>query len=208
MTYPTYIPQLRGLKGVYHLQWLSLKLTRYFGQLDRNMAEVQVPDPHEIINHIQEQRQWEPNLTETFATRYNLRALLGVHTRVLPSIGSLQSLGATSTMTGSTISGVTFPSQTNPPPADAGITTGASSCVTNEKFNEALFRLYKTNAIKAKTVRDKVKAGTIPPLPTSIHDGTKPMCLAWDTKGVCNLNCPCAYDHIAYSDPEYAPMAA
>ncbi|KAL3817629.1 hypothetical protein ACHAXA_011717 [Cyclostephanos tholiformis] len=175
MTYPTYIPQLRGLKGVYHLQWLSLKLTRYFGQLDRNMAEVQVPDAHEIINHIQEQRQWEPNLTETFATRYNLRALLGVHTRVLPSIGSLQSLGATSTMTGSTISGVTFPSQTNPPPADAGITTGASSRVTNEKFNEALFRLYKTNAIKAKTVRDKVKAGTIPPLPTSIHDGTKPM---------------------------------
>jgi hypothetical protein len=84
-TYPTYIPQLRGLKGVYHLQWLSLKLTRYFGQLDRNMAEVRVPDPHEIIDHIQKQRQWEPNLTETFASRNNLCALLGVHTRETPS---------------------------------------------------------------------------------------------------------------------------
>ncbi|KAL3808781.1 hypothetical protein ACHAXA_011404 [Cyclostephanos tholiformis] len=175
-TYPTYIPHLRGLKGVYHLQWLSLKLTRYFGQLDRNMANVQVPDPHEIIDHIQEQRQWEPNLTETFASRYNLRALLGVHTRALPSIGSLPSLGATSTTTGSTISGVTFPSQPTSTSNDAGPTaTGASSRVTNEGFNEALFGSYKTSAVKAKTVRDRVKAGTIPPLPTSTRDSTKPM---------------------------------
>ncbi len=86
--------------------------------------------------------------------------------------------------------------------------TGASSRVTNEKFNKSLFGLYKTNPIKAKTVRDKVKAGTIPPLPTSIRDGTKPMCLAWHTKGVYNVNCPCAYDHVAYSDPEYAPLVA
>ncbi|KAL3816142.1 hypothetical protein ACHAXA_001629 [Cyclostephanos tholiformis] len=167
-TYPTYIPQLRGLKGVYHLQWLSLKLTRYFGQLDRNMANVRAPDPHEIIDHIQEQRQWEPNLTETFASRYNLRALLGVHTRALPSIGSLPSLGATSTTTGSTISGVTFPSQPTSTPADAGApATGASSRVTNEGFNEALFGSYKTSAVKAKTVRDRVKAAPSSPPATS-----------------------------------------
>ena len=207
-TYPTHSPQLRGLKGVYHLQWLSLKLTRYFGQLDCNIAEVQVPDPHKIIDHIQEQRQWEPNLTETFASRYNLRALLGVHTRGTPLVGSIPSLSATSTTAGLTITSVTFPSQTSLPPTAAVTTTGASSRVTNEKFNEALFGLYKTNALKAKSVRDKVKAGTIPPLPTSIRDGTKPMCLAWHTKGVCNENCPCAYDHIAYSEAAYAPMAA
>ena len=80
--------------------------------------------------------------------------------------------------------------------------------VTNEEFNEALFRSYKTSAVKAKTVRDRVKAGTIPPLPTSTRDSTKPMCLAWHTKGVCNVNCPCSYDHIAYTDLEYAPLAA
>jgi hypothetical protein len=206
--YPTYIPQLRGLKGVYHLQWLSLKLTRYFGQLDRNMAEVRVPDPHEIVDHIQEQRQWEPNLTETFASRYNLRALLGLHTRGTSLGGSLPSLGATSTSTGSTISSVTFPSPASPPLPAAATVSSASSRVTNEKFNEALFGSYKTNALKAKAVRDKVKAGTIPPLPTSIRDSSKPMCLAWHTKGVCNENCPCAYDHVAYSTTEYAPMAA
>ncbi len=56
-TYPTYVPQFHGLKGVYHLQWLSLKLTHYFGQLNCNMADVQAPDPYEIIDYIQEQRQ-------------------------------------------------------------------------------------------------------------------------------------------------------
>ncbi len=80
-TYATYVPRFRGLKGVYHLQWLSLKLTRYFGQLDRNLGDVRAPDPHEIINYIQEQRQREPNLTETFVSRYNLRAFLGMHTK-------------------------------------------------------------------------------------------------------------------------------
>jgi hypothetical protein len=78
-------------------------------------------------------------LTETFASRYNLRALLGVHTRGTPSGGSIPSLSATSTTTGSTIRGVTFPSPTSPPPTAAVTMTGASSCVTNEKFNEALF---------------------------------------------------------------------
>ncbi|KAL3826648.1 hypothetical protein ACHAXA_009089 [Cyclostephanos tholiformis] len=170
--YPTYNPQLRGLKGVYHLQWLSLKLTRYFGQLDCNMVEVRAPDPHKIIDHIQEQRH----------------------------------LGTSSTTTGSTISGVTFPSLTSWPPTAVVPTTGASSRITNEGFNEALFGSYKTNALKSKTVHDKVKAGTIPPLPTSTRDGAKPMCLAWHTKGVCNENCPCVYNHVAYSEAEYAPM--
>ncbi len=53
VTYPTYVPKFRGLKqGVYHLQWLSLKLTRYFGRLDCNMADVRAPNPHKIINYI------------------------------------------------------------------------------------------------------------------------------------------------------------
>ncbi len=85
VTYATYVPQFRMLKGVYHLQWLSLKLTRYFGQLDRNLGDVRAPDPHEIIDYIQEQRQWEPNVTETFVSRYNLRAFLGLHTKT-PSV--------------------------------------------------------------------------------------------------------------------------
>ena len=78
-TYTTYVPALRGLKGIYHLQWLLLRLTRYFSMLDCNVPNVTCPDPHELIDRIQEQRQWEPNLTETFLPRYNVRSFLSVH---------------------------------------------------------------------------------------------------------------------------------
>jgi hypothetical protein len=88
---------------VYHLQWLSLKLTKYSGQLDRNLGDVRPPDPHEIINCIQEQKQWVPNLTETFRSRYNLRAFLGLHARAFPaSLPSVESTSASSTVSGLT----------------------------------------------------------------------------------------------------------
>ncbi len=92
MAYSTYVPQFHGLKGVYHLQWLSLKTTHYFSQLDQNLGDVRAPDPHKIIDYIQEQRQWEPNLTESFASCYDLRAFSGLHTR-LPPMGPSPRLG-------------------------------------------------------------------------------------------------------------------
>jgi hypothetical protein len=84
---------------------------------------------------------------------------------------------------------------------------GVDLRVENLLFNEALFRMYKTSVLKAKIICDKIKAGAIPPLPVSKLDGTRPMCLAWHTKGVCNTICPCISDHVAYTADEYAPMA-
>lgn len=53
--YNTHCPELRGLKGVYHLQWLSLKLNKYFTQHDHNYAVVTCPDPAAmIVDAIQE----------------------------------------------------------------------------------------------------------------------------------------------------------
>ncbi len=107
-SYSTYIPQFCGLKGVYQLQWLSFKLAHYFGQLNRNLGVVRAPDPHEIINHIQEQCQWEPNLMKTFVSHYNLWAFLGLHTWTPFVEESTPSLGHT--LVGSVVSGVTLPS--------------------------------------------------------------------------------------------------
>ena len=102
--------QFCGLKGVYHLQWLSLKLTRYFGQTDRNLGAVRTPDPHEIIDLIQEQRQWEPNLTETFTVKYYLRSFLGLHTRIGPgSAPSGAPVTPAPSVGGTSISGLTLP---------------------------------------------------------------------------------------------------
>ncbi len=64
-------------------------------------------DPHKIIDLIQEQWQWEPNLTETFTTCYNLRTFLGLHMHT-PSIKSLvPSVG--SMLAGLSGSGLTLP---------------------------------------------------------------------------------------------------
>jgi hypothetical protein len=148
-SYSTYVPQFRGLKGVYHLQWLSLKLTRYFGQIDQNLGAVRAPDPHKIIDHIQEQHQWEPNLTETFVSRYNLRAFLGLHTRSPFVREPSPLLGHTSA--GSTVSSLMLPStggnSEKPPPAASG--KGVDSRVENLHFNDALFGTYKTSALKS-----------------------------------------------------------
>ncbi len=68
------------------------------------------------------------------------------------------------------------------------------------------FGAFKTSPLKDKAIQDKIKAGTIPALTFSKREGAKPMCLVWHTKGVCNVNCLCLYDHVAYSVDEYAPM--
>jgi hypothetical protein len=185
---------------------MSLKITKYFLQLEQNIGHARCPDPHEIIDLIQEQRQREPNLTKTFTTRYNLRAFLGLHTH-MPSIKSLvSSIGGT--LAGLSVSGLTLPTSMGGA-EKAGATAagkGVYSCIENTNFDKTLFGTYKASALKAKTIRNKIKAGMIPPLPVSKLDSTKPMCLAWHTKGVCNTNCPCLSNHVVYSVDKYAPM--
>ncbi len=208
-TYPTHVLALQGLKGVYHLQWLSLKITKYFTQVDRNMGDVRCPDPHEIIDFIQEQRQWEPNLTKTFTNRYNLRAFLGLHTHTpslqASTVNTPPSVRGTSL--GHSVSGLTAPTSVTGT-GKLTVVKGVDSQVENPHFNEPLFGMYKTSALKAKAIRDRIKNGKIPPLPHAKNDSLKPMCLAWHTKGVCNANCPCLPDHVAYSVKEYAPLVA
>jgi hypothetical protein len=46
-------PLLSPLKGVYHLQWLSLRLTQYFKSLDYTEGPAPCPDPLDIVNKVQ-----------------------------------------------------------------------------------------------------------------------------------------------------------
>jgi hypothetical protein len=131
---------------------------------------------------------------------------MGLHTHT-PSIKSLvSSVGGM--LAGLSVSGLTLPTSMGGA-AKAGATAagkGVDSRAKNTNFNKTLFGTYKTSALKAKAIRDKIKAGTILPLPVSKLDGTKPMCLAWHTKGVCNTNCPCLSNHVVHSVDKYAPM--
>jgi hypothetical protein len=72
-------PLLSPLKGVYHLQWLSLRLTQNFKSLDRTEGPVPCPDSLDIVNKVQIQKKWEPNLSSTFWDRYGIRFFVRFH---------------------------------------------------------------------------------------------------------------------------------
>jgi hypothetical protein len=65
-------PLLSPLQGVYHLQWLSLRLTQYFKSLDRTAGPVPCLDLLYIVNKVQIQEKWEPKLSLTFWDRYGI----------------------------------------------------------------------------------------------------------------------------------------
>ncbi|KAL3815966.1 hypothetical protein ACHAXA_008925 [Cyclostephanos tholiformis] len=166
-TYATPVAEYRSLKGVFHLQWLSLRLTKYFAQHDQNLPVVFAPDPNAIIDSILEQKHGPT---------------------AQPAATPGASLGAAS--------------------GNASRAGGSGSRVENTHFNEALFGTYRTSSVKSKALRLKVERGELPPLPPSKANTSKPICLAWHTKGQCNTLCPHTTDHIAYSTDEYAPLVA
>ena len=211
--YTTYMPRLQPLKGVFHLQWLSLKLTRYFTQLDHNYPIVTFPDPADIVNHIQDRKQWEPITTDVFLNKYNLASLVALHQRPGDAMSVVTaSTAGLGTPAGSVVSGLTAdtPAGRQPSAGGSGAARSASTALDraeNTHFNTSLFGAYKHSSIKTRNIRRRITDGDLPPLPPSKNDSSKPVCLAWHTKGQCNTNCPLISDHIAYSAEEYAALA-
>ncbi len=81
-------------------------------------------------------------------------------------------------------------SSSKPPLMPAG--KGIDSHVKNLHFNDALFGNYKTSALIAKAIWDKIKAGSIPTLLVSKWDGTKPLVFGFAHQGdvQCKLPLP------------------
>ena len=71
--------------------------------------------------------------------------------------------------------------------------SGSGSANNNPSFNEVLFGKYKNlkvkgKPIKSRDIRNKINCGELPDLPPSKVD-QKPMCLAWHTEAMCNVDC-------------------
>ena len=86
-------------------------------------------------------------------------------------------------------------------------TAGNPDRNNNLSFNATLFTAYKTSSVTCRSIRDKIRAGDLPVLPNSKVD-RQVMCLAWHTKGMCNVNCSRKADHVSYTAGEYAGLAA
>ncbi len=195
-------PLLSPLKGVYHLQWLSLRLMEYFKSLDRTERPIPCPNPLDIVNKIQIQEKWEPNLCATFWDHYGLRSFVRFHSSSLKDNGSV----ATDMPSISGVSSLGTGTRGGPPTGGLDETKATNTQLDNTHYNSSLFGAYKSTSVKSAALRKKVADGTIGPLPMSKVDSTMPPCLAWHTKGLCNSNCPCACNHVVYSTTEYAPM--
>jgi hypothetical protein len=100
------------------------------------------------------------------------------------------------------------------PPTSAGVPAPPSApsgepalnrTIQNTSFNAELFNTYRESSTGARTVRERVAAAGIE-LPRSRVDASKPMCLAYHTRGRCNTACRHAFDHVAYTAAQYAPL--
>jgi hypothetical protein len=156
----------------------------------------------DIVNKIQTQEKWEPNLSATFWDHYGLCSFVRFHS------GSLKDDGMAATNLSSIPGGSSLGTGTRGGPPTGGLdeTKATNTRLDSTHFNSSLFGTYKSTSVKSATLRKKVADCTIGPLLMSKVESTMPMCLAWHTKGLFNSSCPCACDHIIYSTMEYAPM--
>jgi hypothetical protein len=88
--------------------------------------------------------------------------------------------------------------------------TVAGEICTNADSSESLFgevKKHKVNGklVKSRSICHKINWNKNPELPASKVD-QKPICLDWHTIGMCNLTCPCAADHVNYTDAKYSAL--
>ena len=176
--------------GVIHLKKVSLGLSYYFKQQALKPNEQDLPRYDEISHGVLQELHWEPNLSQLFITKYKLVEMCqGVSgdrsSDNLVGTGAGQGTGSA------------------PRPGNSG---GASQLaggrVANLQYNGGLFEPFKTRNVKTKLVRALIRDGKIQAQPPSKVDG-EPMCLAWHTIGVCNVECPRKADHVHYTEEEY-----
>ena len=189
------------LKGIHHLFYLTVEVSNFLRKRNRGCPMETVFGPEDLIDKIQVGEKWTRHIPSTFHAKYKLRLFQTVTT---PTNGddNADSAADLSPPTGGT--GGTGAAKE---PGGMGNKDGKiSERKENRRFNETLFGKYKKSSKKCKDLRDQVAAGTLDPLPKSIHVPGMNMCLAWYTKGQCNVACPCADDHFHYTAQQYQPM--
>ena len=199
---PSLRPNLHLARGVFHCKYIANVINDFWKRQGYQPQPVTLESPYYISSSINMGRPWEPILDQSFLAFYRVNEFCGV----APSLpgnqgGNGRASGGTDTST---------PGSTSGTPGGSGGAGGSggssdSNRVTNTNFNASLFQTYKVCNIRCGELRRKIIAGTKPALPISKVD-PGPVCLAWHTKGQCNLNCPRSVDHVNYTTSEYQPL--
>ena len=204
----------QGAKGVIHIYFVALRLSKYWRAQRGSPARVALGDPGELIDLIKMGKQWEPTMSHSFMAALKIDVLGRFsRTQARPDLDDDAKTLATQATLASTRSGITGLTIGDMSILSGKSTVGDGKGKENANFHQVLFGEIKARTVGGKTVksrdvRDMVRKGELPPLPQSKADG-KPMCLAWHTKGICNPDCPRAADHGAtYSVEEYQPLCS
>ena len=199
--------------------------------------DVTLPPPKELISEIEAQRPWVPLMSTALKTSLKLDTFCRVgrgHLEsgadgeghvIVPGVGGGSYVpDSAATDISSITEGVLgkLPSQSGRqrvPSAAPRLGGGGRGRRRREDVGEqpplqraALWGVQEAQVsdgkpVKSKDIRRMITEGDLPRLPPSKANSGITMCLAWHTKGMCNLSCPCAADHAAqYSAAEYQPL--
>jgi len=223
----------QGCKDILHAQFVSLRLTKYWKDQAMSDITVALPSPTELMDSIEYQREWEPRLSPGLRQALKFDQFSRLFGQSPSSLGAgRDDATQVSDLTGTTGSASTASvlnsilHQLQQQAGQQATSTGAGSggggrtggggtenrSVENTSFNATLFGEYKTRqvngrVVRSKDVREAVRAGRLPALPTSkVPGNNQSMCLAWHTKGQCSQSCPLSADHVPYTDTEYQPL--
>ena len=222
----------QGGKDILHAQFISLRMTKYWRDQALSDLTVALPSPTELMDCIEYQREWEPRLSPGMrqALKFDqFSRMFGQGTRSIDT--GHDDATQISGLTGTTVSASSatalssilhqLQQQANQQASSTGAGSGSGGGtggggenrhVENAQFNATLFGEYKTRkvngrVVRSKDVREAIRDGRLPALPTSkVPGNTQSMCLAWHTKGQCSQSCPLNADHVPYTDTEYQPL--
>jgi hypothetical protein len=166
----------------------AIDLSYWFEMQSATPAARPPPRFEQVFDDIkQEFKQWEPRMSLGFLKELKLEALMAGQPEVPNGTPGAELSGA--------------PKKTS----EGGANDDAAA--SNPHFLENVFGEYrKLSKVRTRQIRRKIAEKELPALPLSKVD-KQPMCLAWHTKGQCNIRCPRAADHVAYTPDEAKNLA-
>ena len=198
-------------RGIYFLEALNMLMNAYWRE--QRTSDYLIPgwDGDSLFTVMNSKQPWKPVFTPRYRSALKVdlfQGVFGAHKIVV--VGE----SAVVNVTPSQVPQPPTPSY-NPAPTRVAervvndVSKPPGGQVKNERYSLVLFGRFKSrqDPVTKKEYRtaDVRQKETEFPLPAS-KSGTGKMCLAYHSKGMCNLSCPRAADHISYSDEEYKPL--
>jgi hypothetical protein len=191
MMAPTATTVPRHLLPCYYTRWQQIRFSRWFSRQMVSPSPVPAPDFNALLEDIEDKSNWLPD----FPAHY------------IPT-----SRGAQPVITPPAATPPAVPPSPRVPPAGSG--AGASPQPTNTRidntaFNDTLFGRFRSlPGCTMPLLRARWAAATPPIEQPSSADGSRPRCLAFHVRGLCNSICRRSSDHIPATAADDAILAA